>query len=95
MPQFLIERDVPGAGSLSAEERRAASQKSCEALAPLGARAQWQHSYFAGDKVFCVFVADGEDAIREHADRGGFPVTRIHPVSAVTDPMTAEREPCS
>lgn len=90
MPHYLIERDLPGAGSLSAEERRTTSKKSCEALAPLRSRAQWQHSYYAGDKVFCVFIADDETAIREHADRGGFPITRIHPISATTTPLTAE-----
>lgn len=95
MPQYLVERDIPGTDAFSADERRATSRKSREALAPLASRAQWQHSYFAGDKVFCVFVADDEDAIREHAERGGFPVTRIHEVAAVTDPMTAERAPGS
>lgn len=91
MPHFLVERDVPGAGSMSADERRVTSTTSCDALVPLRDRAQWQHSYYAGDKVFCVFIADDEAAIRDHAERGGFPVTRIHPVSATTSPLTAER----
>lgn len=90
MPYYLVERDLPGAGDMTAEARRETSQASCEALAPLRARAQWEHSYYAGDKVFCVFIADDEDAIREHAERGGFPVTRIHPVAATTTPLTAE-----
>lgn len=93
MPQYLVERDIPGAGELTPEERRTTSQKSCEALAPLASRAQWQHSHFAGDKVFCLFIADDEEAIREHAERGGFPVTRIHRVDATTNPLTAERAP--
>lgn len=91
MPQYLIEREMPGAGKLSAEDRRTAARTSCEALKSLAPKAQWQHSYFTDDKVFCVFVADDEDAVREHAERGGFPVSTIYNVSAVTDPMTAER----
>lgn len=90
MPHYLVERDLPGAGSLTADERRVTSQKSREALATLASRAQWQHSYFAGDKVFCVFIADDEAAIQEHAERGGFPVTRIHQIDATTTPLTAE-----
>lgn len=91
MPQYLIEREMPGAGKLSAEDRRAASRKSCEALQSIAPRAQWQHSYFTDDKVFCVFIAEDEAAVREHAERGGFPVTAIYNVSATTDPTTAER----
>lgn len=91
MPQFLIERDMPGAGKLSPEDRRAASRASCAALEAIAPRAQWQHSYFTDDKVFCVFVADDESAVWAHAERGGFPVTTIHTVTATTDPMTAER----
>ncbi|PWG75070.1 DUF4242 domain-containing protein, partial [Enterococcus hirae] len=78
------------AGAMTADERRDTSRASCEALAPVRDRAVWQHSHYAGDKVFCLFIADDEDAIREHAERGGFPITRIHPVSATTTPLTAE-----
>lgn len=95
MPHYLVERDMPGASALTAEERRDVSQKSRDALAPLRDRAQWQQSHFTDDKVFCLFIADDEDAVCEHAERGGFPLTRIHTIAATTDPLTAEREPGS
>lgn len=90
MPQYVIERDIAGAGALSAEELRAAARKSCEVLAELAPRAQWQHSYFTHDKVFCVYIADDEDVIKEHAERGGFPLTHIRRISTVTTPLTSE-----
>ena len=90
MPKYLIERTVPGAGDLDADALRDISQKSVEVLRDLGSDAQWVHSYVAGDKIFCVYNASGEDAIREHGRRGGFPVDAIHRVSATIEPATAE-----
>jgi hypothetical protein len=88
MPKYIIERDMPGAGSLPAEELCAAARKSGDAMAEVGAVIHWQQSYVTDDKVFCVWVAESEDAIREHARVSGFPVTAIRPVSSVIDAST-------
>ncbi len=90
MPRYVIERDIPGAGRLSASELKAISQKSCAVLDDLGPQIQWVHSYVTGDKVYCVYLAPNEDLIREHAKRGGFPADRISEVATVIDPVTAE-----
>ena len=90
MPKYVIERDLPGAGQLSSDELQAISQKSCEVLDSLAGRAQWLESFVTSDKLFCVYVADDEDAVREHATKGGFPCTAINQVSTVIDPTTAE-----
>ena len=88
MPRYLIEREIPGAGSLSPEELRAISQKSCGVLQGLGPQIQWVQSYVTGDKITCVYVAPSEDLIREHGRCGGFPVDRVERISAVIDPAT-------
>ena len=90
MPHFLIERDLPGAGLLTAEELRAIARKSNAVLAAMAPRAQWQHSFVTADKLFCLYVAEDEVAIRDHAAAGGFPVTAVRPVLAVIDPVTGE-----
>jgi hypothetical protein len=90
VPKYVIERDIPGAGNLSAAELKAISQKSCSVLGELGPQIQWQQSYVTGDKVYCVYIAPNEDLVREHANRGGFPANRISEVAAVIDPVTAE-----
>ena len=90
MPRYVIERDIPGAGQLSADELKAIAQKSCAVLEDLGPAIQWQQSYVTGDKVYCVYIAPDEQLIREHAQRGGFPVDRVSEVAAVIDPVTAE-----
>lgn len=90
MPRYVIERDLPGAGDLSAEEIRAISQKSCAVLGELGPRIQWEHSYVTGDRIYCVYIAPDEAMIREHAQRGGFPANRISRVERVIDPVSAE-----
>lgn len=90
MPQYLIEREIPGAGSMSADQLRDASKHSNAVLTELGPEIQWVHSYVAGDKIYCVYNAPSEDLIRSHADKSGFPANRITPVSAVIDPSTAE-----
>lgn len=88
MPKYVIERELPGAGDLTSEELQAVSQKSCEVLATMPERAQWLQSYVTDDKLFCVYIADAPETIREHAAEGGFPVSSIRRVSAVIDPVT-------
>jgi hypothetical protein len=90
MRTYVIEREIPGAGKLTAEELRAISLKSRSVLAELAPNVQWLHSYVTGDKVFCIYNAANVDVIREHARRGGFPANRILEVTAVIDPTTAE-----
>lgn len=90
MPKYLIERELAGAGQLTDDELCAVSQKSNDVLATMAPRAQWLQSYVTDDKLFCVYVADDPEAIREHATKGGFPVTAIHQVGAVIDPTTGE-----
>ena len=90
MPKYLIERDIPGAGKLSAQELQGISQKSCKVLGELGPQIQWVHSYVTGDKVYCVYIAPNEEMVREHARQGGFPANRVSAVSSIIDPTTAE-----
>jgi hypothetical protein len=90
MPKFLIERDIPGAGKLSAAELKAISQKSCEVLQGLGSQIQWVQSYVTGDKVYCVYSAPDEAMVREHARQGGFPANRVSEITSIIDPTTAE-----
>jgi hypothetical protein len=90
MPKFVIERDIPALGSLKPAELQSISQKSCGVLAELGTGVQWQQSYVTADKLYCVYIADNADLVREHARRGGFPANRIEAVSRVIDPTTAE-----
>jgi 5-enolpyruvylshikimate-3-phosphate synthase len=90
MPKFVIERDIPKAGSLSSEQLQSISQKSCEVLREMGAQIQWVHSYVSDDRVYCIYVAPDEDAVRKHAQQGGFPANRISRIRSVIDPTTAE-----
>lgn len=90
MPKFLIEREIPGAGELKPEELQAISQKSCGVLQEMGPKIQWVESYVTGDKVYCVYIAPDEAAVREHAAQGGFPANRVSEVKSVIDPTTAE-----
>ena len=90
MPKYVIEREIPGAGELSAEQLLAISQKSCDVLRQLGPQIQWVESYVTGDKVYCIYIAPNEDIVREHANRGGFPANRVSEVKSVIDPTTAE-----
>ncbi|MGH7309070.1 MAG: DUF4242 domain-containing protein, partial [Candidatus Rokuibacteriota bacterium] len=83
MPKYVIERDIPGAGKLSATDLQAISQKSCSVLGKLGPRIQWVQSYVTADKVYCVYIAPNEEMIREHARQGGFPANRISEVKNV------------
>lgn len=90
MPKFLIEREIPGAGKLSAGELKTIGQKSCSVLQKMGPQIQWLHSYVAGDKIYCVYIAPNEKMIREHASQGGFPANRVTQISAIIDPTTGE-----
>ena len=89
MPKFVIERNVPGAGSLSDEELAAMSQKSCHALRRLGPQVQWLESFVTDDKIYCIYIAPDEATIREHAKLGGFPADSILAVRRIIDPTTA------
>ncbi|MGH7127256.1 MAG: DUF4242 domain-containing protein [Planctomycetaceae bacterium] len=90
MPKYVIERDLPGAGELSAQELQAISQKSREVLRDMGPEIQWLESYVTDDKIYCVYIAPNEDAVRQHARQGGFPANSVSQVRAVIDPTTAE-----
>lgn len=90
MPKFVIERAIPGIGALSPAELQAASQKSCGVLQELGPQVQWDHSYVTGDKLYCVYVAQDEALVREHARRAGFPASSVARVLSIIDPTTAE-----
>jgi hypothetical protein len=91
MPKFLIERDIPGAGNLSAAELQAISQKSCGVLRGLGPQIQWVQSYVTGDKVYCVYIAPDEAMVAEHAKQGEFPANRISEITSIIDPTMAEK----
>lgn len=90
MPKFVIEREIPGAGSLSPAQLQAISQKSCGVLRNLGPSIQWVHSYVTGDKIYCIYIAPNEEMVREHAAQGGFPANRISQITTIIDPTTAE-----
>jgi hypothetical protein len=90
MPKFVIEREVPGAGSLSDAELRTLSQKSTQVLREMGPGIQWLHSYITGDKVYCVYLAPDEVTIQEHARRVGIPANRVSAVRRLIDPASAE-----
>lgn len=89
MKRFVIEREIPSVGSFDQDQLRGASQTSNGALAKLAPRVQWEHSYVAADKTFCVYLAEDEAAIHEHAKLSGFPASRITPISSIMDPTTA------
>ncbi len=90
MPKYVIEREIPGAGALSAGQLQGISQKSCGVLRQLGSEIQWLHSYVTGDKIYCVYIAPNEEMVREHAKQGGFPANRVSEVKTIIDPTTAE-----
>jgi len=89
MRKFMIERAIPGVGSLDACQLGDAARKSNTALAELAPRVQWQHSYVTGEQTFCVYLAENEEAIRIHAEKSGFPATKITEITSVIDPTTA------
>ena len=90
MPKFVIERELTGAGKLPRQELQAISQKSCGVLRDMGPQIQWQQSFVTDDKIYCIYIAPDEDAVKTHARKGGFPANRISAVRAVIDPTTAE-----
>jgi hypothetical protein len=90
MPKFVIERELSGAGKLPRQELQAISQKSCGVLREMGPQIQWQQSFVTDDKIYCIYIAPDEEAVKTHARKGGFPANRISAVRAVIDPVTAE-----
>ena len=90
MPKYIIEREIPGAGNLSAQQLQQISQKSCSVLRDLGPQIQWVQSYVTDDKIYCVYIAPNAEMVREHARQGGFPANSVSEVHAIIDPTTAE-----
>ena len=89
MKTFVVERNFPGAGDLSAEELKTISKLSCEIIEHLGKPYQWVQSYVCGDKIYCIHKAESEEVLREHARRGKFPINTISEIKSVIDPSTA------
>ena len=90
MPKFVIEREIPGAGKLSKEELHAISQKSCGVVREMGPQIQWVESFVTDDKIYCIYIAADEAAVRKHAQTGGFPANRVAQVRTMIDPTTAD-----
>ena len=90
MPKFVIERDIPDVGKMTAEQLQSISQASCGVLKELGSQIQWVHSYVTDDKIYCIYIAPDEATIRRHAQMGGFPANRVSQVRSTIDPTTAE-----
>lgn len=91
MKTYVIERIIPGAGNLTAEQLKGISQTSCTVLKEMGPKIEWQHSYVTGDKVYCVYKAENKELIEEHAKKGGFPANSVNEVTTVISPATAEQ----
>lgn len=89
MKTFVIEREIPNAGKLTAAELKAASQNSCNVLRELGPKIQWDHSYVTGNKIYCIYKAESEELIRQHAQKAGLPANSISEVATVISPATA------
>jgi Protein of unknown function (DUF4242) len=89
MKRYIIERDIPGVGGMTSQQLEQAATKSNAALAKLGGRAQWVHSYVTGNKTFCIYLADDEAAVCEHAQVSGFPANKITEIHTIIDPVTA------
>jgi len=90
MPKFVIEREIPGAGKLTADQLHAISQKSCSVLQSMGPRIQWLQSYVTDNKIYCIYIAPDEATVREHAAQGGFPANSVAQVRSMIDPTTSE-----
>lgn len=89
MQRFMVEREIPGVGGMSIVELCGAARSSNQAIEKLGGKVQWQHSYVAGDKTFCVYLAEDEDAIRQHGELSGIPVGKVTEIPQIIDPLTA------
>ncbi len=92
MPKYIIEREIPGAGSLTAQDLQGISQKSCGVLNDMGPKIQWVESYVTDDKIYCVYIAPDEATVRAHAEQGGFPANHISRIKTIIDPTTAESQ---
>jgi uncharacterized FlgJ-related protein len=90
MKTYLIEREIPGAGKLTPEQLKGISQKSCSVLTEMGPKIEWVQSYVTGDKIYCIYKAENEELIREHAKKGGFPANTIVEIGSVISPETAK-----
>lgn len=90
MPKYVIERELPGAGDLTAEQLQGISQKSCSVLQNLGPQIQWLESHVTPDKIYCIYIAPSRELIEQHARQGGFPANRISEITTTIDPTTAE-----
>ncbi len=90
MPKYIIEREIPGAGSLTDQDLQGISQKSCGILNEMGPKIQWVKSYVTDDKVYCIYIAPNEATVKAHAEQGGFPANRISQIKTMIDPTTAE-----
>jgi hypothetical protein len=90
MPKYVIEREIPGAGKMTAEQLHAISQTSCNVLTHMGPQIQWLQSYVTDDKIYCVYIAPDEASVRAHAKQGGFPANMVSTVRTMIDPTTAE-----
>lgn len=90
MPKFIIERELPGAGSLPAEELQGISQKSCGVLKEMGPQIQWVESFVTDDKIYCIYIAPSEAEVKTHAEKGGFPANSVSKIKSMIDPTTAE-----
>lgn len=92
MPKFIIEREIPGVSTLDASDYARIARNSNAVLLHMGGDVQWVHSYVAGDRIYCIYIAPSEERVREHADRGGFPANRVTEIATIMDPTTAEGE---
>jgi hypothetical protein len=90
MPKYIIERDIPSAGQLSPADLKGIAQKSCAILRDMGPSIHWLESYVTADKVYCIYIADSAQTIREHAEQGGFPANRIEEIKTIIDPTTGD-----
>jgi hypothetical protein len=90
MPKYIIEREIPGAGDLTSADLQGISQKSCAVLHEMGPQIQWLESYVTNNKLYCIYIAPDEQAIKTHADKGGFPANSIAEIKTIINPTTAE-----
>ncbi len=90
MPKYIVERDIPNAGDLTAEQLQGIAQTSCGVSCKMNVNVHWLESFVTPNKVYCILIADNEDALREHAEKGGFPITNIAEIKSIIDPSTAE-----